>query len=68
MTKDFKDHVHQRIVLGTSASGEVAIRRARETATPLVVWADGRIQEISAEEASRQRDVKVAEILKNKSQ
>ncbi len=54
--------MHQRILLGTSAYGEVTIRRARETEIPLVVWADGRIQEIFAEDASRQRDAKIAEV------
>ena len=61
MTKNTKDPMHKRILLGTNAGGEIAIQRARETATPLVVWADGQIQEISAEEASRRRDAKTVE-------
>jgi len=55
MTEHTTDSLHQRILLGTQAGYDAAIRRARETGTPLVVWEDGKICEISAEEAARRR-------------
>ena len=58
MTKHPKDPMHQRIILGTNAGSDIAIRRALETATPLVVWSDGKILEISAEEAAQRRTTK----------
>jgi hypothetical protein len=33
-----KDPVHEHIILGIAASAAVAIHRARETNTPLIVW------------------------------
>lgn len=44
--------VIQRIVQGTIASGRIAVERARQTGTPLVVWRDGRVQEIWPDDPS----------------
>jgi hypothetical protein len=68
MTKNPMDPIHRRIVMGTNAGGEIAIRRAHETATPLVVWDDGEIREISAEEASRRHRIKTKEFVTDKNQ
>lgn len=62
MKKPPKDPMHQRVILGTNAGGSAAIERARETATPLVVWEGGRIQEISAEEAALRRSAKPSNV------
>ncbi len=43
MTERLKDPVHERILLGMIEAGQVAIERARQTGTPLVVWRDGRV-------------------------
>jgi len=47
-----KDPIHRRIVQGTSAARAVAIERARQTGTLLVVWRDGKVIEISPDDPS----------------
>lgn len=52
MTQKPQDPMHQQIILGTTASGTVAIERARRAGTPLVVWRDGKIKEIPPDDPS----------------
>ncbi len=66
MTKKPTDLTHQRIVLGTNAGGALAVDRARQTGTPLVVWRDGRVQEVSPDNALRSRDAKTGEFVPHK--
>jgi len=56
MTKNPKDPMHRRVILGTNAGGEAAIERARRTSTPLVVWRDGRVREVSPDDPSLRRN------------
>lgn len=46
------DPLHERILEGTAAAALIAIERARQTGTPLVVWRDGKVQEISPDDPS----------------
>lgn len=48
--------MHQRVVLGANAGGAMAIERARRTETPLVVWRDGRVREVSPDDPSLHHD------------
>ncbi|MGB9152701.1 MAG: hypothetical protein WCD70_06405 [Alphaproteobacteria bacterium] len=56
MTKNPKDPMHQRVILGTNAGGAAAVERARQTSTPLVVWRDGRVREVSPDDPSLRRN------------
>lgn len=62
MDKMPKDPMHQRVILGTAAGAEMAIERARQTGTPLVVWRDGKIMEISPDDPSLRPKVKAGEV------
>jgi hypothetical protein len=59
MTDNVIDPLHQRIVLGTFASSAIAIERAKQTGTPLVIWRNNHITEIDPSEfISQQPDTK----------
>lgn len=66
MSKKPTDPMHQRIIQGTRAGSALAVERARQTGTPLVVWRDGRVQEVSPHDVKLPRDAKSGQIFSDK--